>query len=134
MNRGVRFNSSAPKINVAGIQGKINSAVAKATHTLNSAIYWSKVVGQLAKKVYIKEGLAPPAIADFQAVYKKLYAQALAIPANRVQIYKTILDAGAGSVAKKGAVVGVQIFGLFALGEAIGRGHLMGYSDHAHHA
>lgn len=123
----VRFNLTSSK--VTGITEKISSSVSQAS-------YWSKVILEVSKQVYKKEGLAPPSISEFQAVYKKLYAQALEY-ANAPQ---KLLELTKVKVVKddviRYAAYGVQLFGLFSLGEIIGRRQIFGYptfGEEKHH-
>ncbi|KAH3665073.1 hypothetical protein OGATHE_003888 [Ogataea polymorpha] len=82
------------------------------------------------KQIYIREGLAPPSVAEIQQVYQGLYKKALEFAAQP----KTSAD-GLIKVAKSlskeeylrfGAYF-IQIVGLFSLGEIIGRRQIVGY-------
>ncbi|CAM9017539.1 hypothetical protein WICANDRAFT_28580 [Wickerhamomyces anomalus NRRL Y-366-8] len=119
--RGVRFNSS-----VAKAQNAAQGLVEKVTNTVNKSIYWSKVTGELAKQVYLKEKLSPPSIADFQSVYQKLYKQALELSTKPKEVLTFAKGLNKNDLLNYGAI-GVQIVGLFSLGEIIGRRQLVGY-------
>lgn len=116
--RSVRFNLTQ------STAAKVLSGVSK---VVDGTVYWGKVGAELAKEVYAKEGLAPPSTAEVQQVYQQLWKQAQELPAKRVEVYKYILDQGVELLAKKGAVYGVQLAGLFAVGEMIGRWNISGY-------
>lgn len=62
---------------LARIQSLATGVTSKATSLATKSIYYSKVVGEVSKQVYLKEGLQPPSVADFQKVYTQLYKQAL---------------------------------------------------------
>lgn len=77
--------------------------------------------------------MAPPKVKDFETVYKSLYAQALQYVKNP----QKVLDLSKSfkitkeCVVKYGAI-GVQLFGLFSLGEIIGRRKVFGYPVFGH--
>lgn len=119
--RGVRFNSTAAKA-----QNAAQGLVEKVTNTVNKTIYWSKVTGELAKQVYLKEKLTPPSIADFQTVYQNLYKQALELTTKPQQVLAFAKGLNKNSLLNYGAIF-IQIVGLFSLGEVIGRRQIVGY-------
>lgn len=92
----------------------------------NCAIYWAKVTGELGKQIYLKEGFAPPSVSQFQSVYQNLFnsLKSLALKPQKA------IDA-AESITKTDALrytaYGVQVLGLFTLGEVIGRRNVIGY-------
>lgn len=117
---------------LARIQSFAAGIASKAQTYTTKTFYYSKVVGELSKQVYLKEGLQPPAISDFQSVYTKLYKQALDLalkPRQSLSLFKNIQK---DSVLKYGAY-GVQLAGLYSLGEVIGRRKVVGYTNYAAH-
>jgi F-type H+-transporting ATPase subunit g len=109
------------------------------TGAVNSAVYWSKVGLELGKHIWVKEGLSPPSIAQFQTTYQQILQNAIKSGKKYVSDTKAMSDL-AGSITKsdviKGGAYAVQFFGLFALGEMIGRRNIYGYpkyETHAHH-
>ncbi|ODV82787.1 hypothetical protein CANARDRAFT_30578 [[Candida] arabinofermentans NRRL YB-2248] len=108
----------------------ISSYINKATGIANTAVYWSKVTLELGKQIYIKEGLAPPSVAELQSVYQSVYKQLLSI----AKAPKPFLDSSVAYVKtiskdeglRYGAYF-IQIVGLFSLGEMIGRRQIVGY-------
>lgn len=121
----VRYNSSAA--------GKAAGAVTGVTNAVSSVVskfvFWSKVAGELAKQVYIKEGLAPPSQAEFKAVFDLLQAKAKAAFLNPNLIAEN-LKANAVPYTVKFGVATVQVLGLFSLGEIIGRRKVVGYKHY----
>lgn len=105
---------------------------AKAQNYATKTLYYSKVVGELSKQVYLKEGLQPPAVSDFKTVYTNLYKQALGLalkPKQSLSIFKNVQK---DDVVKYGAY-GIQLAGLYSLGEVIGRRKVVGYTNYAPH-
>ncbi|SCU91242.1 LADA_0F08878g1_1 [Lachancea dasiensis] len=118
---------------LARIQGFATRTVSKAQGYATKSIYYSKVVGELSKQVYLKEGLQPPSIADFQSVYTKLYKQAVSAALKPKQSLGFIKNVQKDDVVKYGAY-GIQLAGLYSLGEVIGRRKVVGYTNYgAHH-
>ncbi|CAN6646325.1 ATP synthase subunit g, mitochondrial [Trichomonascus vanleenenianus] len=126
--RGMRFNSTQ-----ATKPSFVATWTAKASGFVKCATYWSKVTAELAKQVYIKEGFAPPSIAQFQTVYKNLYTQGQTLFKRYVEHPQEFI-ACAKSFNKQDAykfgAIGIQFAGLFALGEIIGRRHINDYPHH----
>ncbi|CCH40884.1 ATP synthase subunit g, mitochondrial [Wickerhamomyces ciferrii] len=119
--RGVRFNSTASKATNAA-QGFVE----KITANVNKAVYWSKVTGELAKQVYLKEKLSPPSIADFQTVYTTLYKQVLQLSTKPKEVLSFAKNFGKNEALNYGSLA-IQLLGLFSLGEIIGRRQIVGY-------
>jgi len=129
--RNVRYNSTSAYVARAT---SVASSVSKKTVEYAQAVtYWSKVSLEIAKQVYVKEGFAPPAGADFQAVYKSLLKQGQALIKKSSEEPTLLINAirgiDRGQVIKYGAY-GIQLTGLFALGEIVGRRHVVDYSHH----
>ncbi|GMG19042.1 unnamed protein product [Ambrosiozyma monospora] len=117
-----------------------SSIADQATGALNSTVYWAKVSGEVAKQIYIKEGLAPPTISEFQKVYGEGLSQFLKFTKDPKDYTLQVVGC-AKSTSKdqwfRYAAYAVQIFGLFALGEIVGRRQIVGYpsfgpKEHAH--
>lgn len=119
--RGIRYNST-----VAKAQNAVQGLVEKVTVNVNKSIYWSKVTGELAKQIYLKEKLSPPSIAEFQSVYQTLYKKALEYATKPKEVLSFAKNLSKNDFLNYGAI-GVQIVGLFSLGEIIGRRQLVGY-------
>ena len=109
---------------VSNLSSKINVLVSK-------SIYYSKVVGEVAKQVYVKEGLQPPAFADVKSVYSTLFAKAVYYSKNTAEFTPILKNLNKNNYITYGAI-GVQLAGLFNLGEIIGRRHIVGYKSHHH--
>lgn len=128
---GIRSYSS--QVNKA--QSAISSILQKGSAAAKTGIYYSKVAGELAKYVWIKEGLSPPTAAEFQKVFttdlKSFYACALNSAKQPAKLLEQAKGYSSNDYIRFGAL-GVQLLGLFALGEIIGRRHIYGYKDHKH--
>ncbi|EPQ31736.1 uncharacterized protein PFL1_01069 [Pseudozyma flocculosa PF-1] len=92
--------------------------------------YNLKVAGSVAKQVYIAEGLAPPtSVSSITSAYRTIWSR--------------VTDAGYwGQLLTKGqwkqvGIYAVEAYGIFTIGEMIGRRSLVGYkldtSKHGHH-
>lgn len=58
---------------LSGMASSASSGLGRLGGVQEPVVYWSKVVGQLAKQVYLKEGMSPPNVAQVESVYKQLY-------------------------------------------------------------
>ncbi|KAF5102335.1 hypothetical protein D0Z03_000430 [Geotrichum reessii] len=123
--RGVRFNSTAAAKATAAASGIVN----KASALVSKTVFWSKVVAELGKQIYIKEGLAPPTGPQFKAVFESL--KTLGLDAfKRPQYYIEAVKANSSDYSVKFLVGAVQVLGIFSLGEIIGRRKIVGYRHH----
>lgn len=96
---------------------------------VSKSIFWSKVVVELAKQVYIKEGLAPPTGPQFKSVLETL--KTLGLDAfKKPKYYVDLLQANPKEYSVKFLVGTVQVLGIFSLGEIIGRRKVIGYKHH----
>lgn len=93
-------------------------------------IYNARVLGHVYKQTYIAESMAPPK--SFQSVidtYKTLWSRATS-----QSYWQDLLQSGAW---KKVAILGVEAYGIWTIGEMIGRRSLVGYKlenhGHGHH-
>ncbi|KIO28376.1 hypothetical protein M407DRAFT_243045 [Tulasnella calospora MUT 4182] len=96
----------------------------KVEHYLQSyrgpVVYNSQVVLQVLKQVYRAEKLAPPkSLAEVQSAYKTLFENAKNL--------KYWQDLWASGLWKKVAIGGLEVYGIFKIGEIIGRRSLIGY-------
>lgn len=115
--------------------GLVNSVVTKSGELANCAVYWGKVGAEMGKIVYKAEGLAPPSQAEFQKVYGS-FVKFLKGSDHGAVISKNFKALGANNkeAAYKLGALGLQCYGFFALGEMIGRRHIVGYpSVHGEH-
>ncbi|CAO1635431.1 unnamed protein product [Sympodiomycopsis kandeliae] len=88
-------------------------------------IYNLKVIGNIAKQVYIAESLAPPkSVATIVDSYKTFYSRAI-----NKEYYQRLLKTGEW---KKVAIYGLEAYGIFSIGEMIGRRSLIGYDLQKH--
>lgn len=127
------INVSRQSISRPGL--RFQSTQAKAVARFNSAkdttVYWSKVIAELGKQVYLKEGFAPPSTTQIQQVYESLYKQALGLvktsPSQLTKNLQTSITGINKAFVYKYGSYGVQLLGLFSLGEIIGRRQIVGY-------
>ncbi|KAG8980211.1 hypothetical protein FRB90_007750 [Tulasnella sp. 427] len=96
----------------------------KAEHYIQAyrgpVVYNSQVFLQVLKQVYRAEKLAPPNLAEVQSAYKTLFDNAKSL--------KYWQDLWASGLWKKVAVGGLEVYGIFKIGEILGRRSLVGYS------
>lgn len=119
----------------AKAQSTFNTVAEKATGLAKCGVYYTKVAGELAKYIWLKEGLSPPTVAEVQKTFttdlKALFTSALKNPKQINQLVEQSKNYTKDDYIRFGAY-GVQFLGLFALGEIIGRRHIYGYKDHKH--
>ncbi|PWN30858.1 hypothetical protein BDZ90DRAFT_206705, partial [Jaminaea rosea] len=83
-------------------------------------IYNAKVAGHIAKQVYIAESLAPPkSFSVVQDAYKHMYQRA-----QDSSYWQRLIQTGEW---KKFAIYAVEAYGIFTIGEMLGRRSLVGY-------
>lgn len=104
-----------------------------ARYFLGPILYNAKVAGQIAKQVYIREGMAPPSGSQFEAAKESVlkFSKAARSPSTWKNLSKEqYLKAG---------LVTAEVYTFFMIGEIIGRRNLVGYdvkcadSHDAHH-
>ncbi|KAF9103738.1 hypothetical protein BGX29_002986 [Mortierella sp. GBA35] len=112
----------------------MSSAVSKIFSTLRGPVlYNAKIVGQVARQVYIREGMAPPSGAQFETA--RGAALQFIWDARKSKYWSKIsktqyLNAG---------LVAAEAYVFFMVGEIVGRRNLIGYnvksadSHHEHH-
>ncbi|KAH3675721.1 hypothetical protein WICMUC_002513 [Wickerhamomyces mucosus] len=133
--RSIRFNQFQQiRLNstVSKIQDASSNLIEKVSNLVNNSIYWSKVVGELSKQVYLKEKLSPPSIAEIREVYYNIYDQFLRLTYRPNEVISFIKNFGKNEFITYGSYA-VQIFGLFSLGEIIGRRQIVGYPNFTVH-
>ncbi|UZJ54021.1 hypothetical protein CBS101457_003341 [Exobasidium rhododendri] len=82
--------------------------------------YQLRVAGSLFKQVYIAEGLAPPkTFKTFSDAYKTMYERTI-----DPNFWTKLYNSGDW---KKFAIYSLEVYGIFTIGEMIGRRHLVGY-------
>ncbi|KAJ2921586.1 hypothetical protein H1R20_g15508, partial [Candolleomyces eurysporus] len=82
------------------------------------------VAKEVVKHVYHAERLQPPSLSTFKEVYQSLWSQVTNPAALRS-------FAQSGQVAQVG-IYGLQAYGLFKIGEIVGRRQLIGYPSSSH--
>jgi hypothetical protein len=83
-------------------------------------LYNLAVTREFLKQIYTAERLAPPtSLSQITAVYKQLYSNAISIP-----FWRELWTSGQWT---KVAIYGLEAYGIFHIGEMIGRRHIIGY-------
>ncbi|KAG0045836.1 hypothetical protein BGZ83_008940 [Gryganskiella cystojenkinii] len=99
----------------------ISTAGSTATKLTGPILYNAKVAGQIAKQVYIREGMAPPSSAQFEtakdATLKFLQS------ARSANTWKNISK----DQYLKAGLVAAEAYTFFLFGEIIGRRNFLGY-------
>ncbi|KAK9763819.1 hypothetical protein K7432_009191 [Basidiobolus ranarum] len=95
----------------------IQGSSSRLVNMTGSLGYNFRVAKEIAKQVYVKEGLAPPTTAQFNQAKEQF---------QRSLDWTIIRELTLKQVAQK-AVIGVEIAGFFFIGEVIGRRNLIGY-------
>ncbi|KAF9162145.1 hypothetical protein DFQ27_004051 [Actinomortierella ambigua] len=126
----------ASTVSAAKAQELATKSVAQATSGFSKIsgpiIYNAKVAGQVAKQVYIKEGMAPPSGAQIEAA--KESALKFAKDARSANTWKNISK----EQYLKAGLVAAEAYAFFLVGEIVGRRNLVGYDvkpadAHEHH-
>lgn len=79
------------------------------------------VLKELLKQVYIKESLAPPkSLSEITQAYRVLWEQA-----SSVQWWRNALESGEW---QKVGIYALEAYGIFHIGEMIGRRSIVGYN------
>ncbi|CAH01830.1 F1F0 ATP synthase subunit g [Kluyveromyces lactis] len=117
---------------ISRVQSLVSSLTHKTQSLLTKTVYYGKVTAELSKQVYTKEGLQPPNFSDFEMVYTRLYRQALGYADKPQQVVNLLKNIEKDQAVKIGAF-GVQLLGLYSLGEIIGRRKVVGYRNYSTH-
>ncbi|KAF9989005.1 hypothetical protein BGZ75_007915 [Mortierella antarctica] len=99
----------------------LSTAVSTATKLSGPVLYNAKVAGQIAKQVYIREGMAPPTGAQFEAA--KEAVTKFAKTAGSANMWKNISK----DQYLKAGLVAAEAYTFFLFGEIIGRRNFVGY-------
>ncbi|KAK9247552.1 mitochondrial ATP synthase g subunit-domain-containing protein [Lipomyces tetrasporus] len=111
---------------LTGLVAKANAAVSSAKSLADKGVYWSKVIAEVSKQVYLKESFAPPTTAQFQSTYKGLYSSVLPYFTSP-EAFLAALKSINGATLFKFVGYSIQLFGAFSLGEIVGRRKIVGY-------
>ncbi|TFK35261.1 mitochondrial ATP synthase g subunit-domain-containing protein [Crucibulum laeve] len=80
------------------------------------------VTREVLKQIYVKESLQPPSLAAVRTAYASIWSQ-VSNPAALRSL------AQSGDIARVG-IYGLQAYGIFKIGEIVGRRSLIGYDLH----
>ncbi|KAG0250302.1 hypothetical protein BG011_008494 [Mortierella polycephala] len=110
----------------------LSAATSTATKLSGPILYNAKIAGQIAKQVYIREGMAPPSGAQIESA--------------KQATIKFVKSAGSANTWKniskdqylKAGLVAAEAYTFFLFGEIIGRRNFVGYDvesadSHAEH-
>ncbi|KAI8388801.1 mitochondrial ATP synthase g subunit-domain-containing protein [Radiomyces spectabilis] len=106
--------------------GALQSTLSKVTALQRPIVYNAKVAGEIAKQVYVKEGMAFPSGEQFTQA-RQIIQKNMNVAALKNLTWRDIAQGG---------VVAAEIYTFFLIGEIIGRRNLIGYnvkSVDAHH-
>ncbi|SCZ93680.1 BZ3500_MvSof-1268-A1-R1_Chr6-3g08817 [Microbotryum saponariae] len=106
---------------------KVQQASAKAQALVGNALgaykepifYNAAVAKEIVKQVYVKEKLAPPSLGQVTYVYQQFFNSA-----RDVNYWQQLYKSGEW---KRWAIYAVEAYGIFKIGEMIGRRHVVGY-------
>jgi len=85
-------------------------------------LYNLAVTREIIKQVYIRESLQPPSLSTIRTAYSSLWSQ-ISAPGLIRSLFRN------GEVPRLG-VYGLQAYGIFKIGEILGRRSLVGYDLH----
>jgi len=101
-----------------GSAGERISGLAGSYH--QPLLYNLAVAREFLKQIYTAERLAPPtSLSQITSVYKQFYCNAISIP-----FWRELWTSGQWT---KVAIYGLEAYGIFHIGEMIGRRHIIGY-------
>ncbi|GAA5836747.1 hypothetical protein JCM5353_006886 [Sporobolomyces roseus] len=81
--------------------------------------YNASVAKEFAKQVYQKENLAPPPFSTFYSTYQHFVRQA-----PHLGFWQKLYESGE---YKRWILYGIEAYGIFSIGEMLGRRHVVGY-------
>lgn len=105
-----------------------SSYQAKATSLLTKSVYYLNVTKELAKQIYLKEKLSPPTLHEIQGVYDLILTKINYYGKHSSELGNLIKSFNQNDLILYGSYF-IQLSGLFALGEIIGRRHIVGYAQ-----
>ncbi|KAK4053551.1 hypothetical protein OIV83_001719 [Microbotryomycetes sp. JL201] len=102
------------------LAGSAGQFVSNSLGSYKEPIFYNAAVAkELVKQVYVAEKLAPPSLAQVSYTYQSFFNDAKS-PSFWQQLYKS-------GEWKRWAVYAVEAYGIFKIGEMIGRRHVVGY-------
>ena len=125
---GVKIQAAAKNAAAAGskLVGSLTSRVGGILGNLSAVqkfqepvVYYSKVVGEVAKQVYLKEKMSPPNWETMQSSYKSLWGTV-----SKTSTFKSLSPVDGTRIA----LYALEVYGFFVIGEMVGRRHLVGYN------
>lgn len=132
--QSVRAATLATRVQSQAIAKRnITSLTEKVYGLTDKTVYYSKVAVELAKQVYVKEGLNPPTVAEFTKVYEcgvKLLVDFSKNPKGFADLVAKNAQGFKKDEILRYICYFIQVVGFFSLGEIVGRRHVVGYSEH----
>ncbi|GAA5829453.1 hypothetical protein JCM11251_005057 [Rhodosporidiobolus azoricus] len=116
-------------------QQKASQLLGSASQTVGNALgaykepvfYNAAVAKEIAKQVYVAEKLAPPSFAQFSYTFRQFFQQG-----PRLSFWQKLYESGE---YKRWLLYAVEAYGIFSIGEMLGRRHIVGYKlDESRHA
>lgn len=77
------------------------------------------VAREVLKQVYVAEKLSPPSLAQITTTYSALFKNA-----SDAHYYRHTIESGQW---KRFAILALELYGIFTIGEMLGRRHIVGY-------
>ncbi|KAJ3575114.1 hypothetical protein NP233_g1310 [Leucocoprinus birnbaumii] len=135
---GVRYNSSATEKKAQDALAGAQKASGKAWESISKflgpagqklgnllggykepLVYNFSVAREVVKRIYVGEGLQPPSLSQFAEAYRQIWSNA-----TQVAYWRGIVQSG--QVTRVG-IYGLQAYGIYKVGEMLGRRHIIGY-------
>ncbi|GAA5967093.1 hypothetical protein JCM11641_000439 [Rhodosporidiobolus odoratus] len=102
------------------LYGSASNAVGNALGGYKEPVLYNAAVAkELAKQVYVAEKLAPPSFAQVSYTFRQFAQQA-----PHLSFWQKLYESGE---YKRWLVYAVEAYGIFTIGEMIGRRHVVGY-------
>ncbi|ORX72300.1 hypothetical protein DL89DRAFT_255948 [Linderina pennispora] len=99
-----------------------------ATGILEPVLYYSEVAFHVFKQTFYRQSFSLPTKADFAVVETQLFKALEFVKIQNLKNVKSLKDVSTEKW-KSGAIKAFELSSLFVIGEAVGRGNLIGYKD-----
>ncbi|KXN90578.1 ATP synthase subunit g, mitochondrial [Leucoagaricus sp. SymC.cos] len=135
---GVRYNSSSTDKKAQDALADAQKAAGKAWENVSQflrpagqklgnllggykepLVYNFSVAREVVKRIYIGEALQPPSLSRFAEAYRQIWSNAI-----QAAYWRGLVQSG--RVTQFG-IYGLQAYGIFKIGEILGRRHIIGY-------
>ncbi|GAA6011254.1 hypothetical protein JCM10207_008279 [Rhodosporidiobolus poonsookiae] len=100
--------------------GSASQAAGNALGAYKEPVFYNAAVAkELAKQVYVAEKLAPPSFAQVSYTFRQFFQSA-----PKLSFWQKLYESGE---YKRWLLYGVEAYGIFKIGEMLGRRHVVGY-------